>query len=60
MKNVLDGSPAVLVRDKILCNKHPGTHWVMSVRYPGSRISTRFNPTLNPHPAEHKEDFSYS
>ena len=45
MKNVFVGSPAVLVKDKIHCNKHPGTRRVMSVRYPGSKISTRFNPT---------------
>ena len=30
---------------KIHCNKYLGTHRVMSVRYPGSKISTRFNPT---------------
>ena len=46
MKNVLVGSPAVLVRDKIHCNKYPGTRWVMSVRYLGSIISPRFNPSL--------------
>ena len=45
MKNVLVGSPAVLLRDKIHCNKYPGTRRVMSVGYPGSIISTRFNPT---------------
>ena len=44
MKNVLVGSPAVLVRDEIHCNEYPGTRRVMNVRYPGSKISTRFNP----------------
>ena len=48
-KNVLVGSPAVLVRDEIHCNEYPGTRRVMSVGYPGSKISTRFNPsTGNP------------
>ena len=32
-KNVLVGSPAVLVRDEIHCNKYPGTRRVMSVGY---------------------------
>ena len=44
-KNVLVGSPAVLIRDKIHCNEYPGTRWVMSVGYPGSKFSTRFNST---------------
>ena len=44
-KNVLVGSPAVLVRDEVHCNKYPGTRRVISVEYPGSKISTRFNPT---------------
>ena len=43
-KNVLIGSPAVLVRDEIHCNKYPGTRRVMRVGYPGSKISTHFNP----------------
>ena len=43
MKNVLVGSPAVLITDKIHCNKYSGTRRVMSVRYPGSKISTRLN-----------------
>ena len=43
-KNVLLGSPAVLVRDEIHCNKYPGTCPVMNVGYPGSKISTHFNP----------------
>ena len=43
-RNVLVGSPAVVVRDEIHCNKYPGTHRVVSVGYPGSKISTRFNP----------------
>ena len=43
-KNVLAGSPAVLVKDEIHCNKYPGTRRVMNVGYPGSKISTRFNP----------------
>ena len=47
-KNLLVGSPAVLVRDKIHCNKYPGARRVMSVGYPGSKISTRFNPSTNP------------
>ena len=42
-KNVLVGSPAVLIRDEIHCNEYPGTRRVMSVRYPGSKFSTRFN-----------------
>ena len=41
-KNVLVGSPAVVVRDEIHCNKYPGTRRVMNVGYPGSKISTRF------------------
>ena len=45
-KNVLVGSPAVLIRDEIHCNKYPGTRRVMSVGYPGSKISSRFNPSL--------------
>ena len=45
MKNVLVGSPAVLVRDDIHCNEYPGTRRVMNVGYPGSKMSTRFNPT---------------
>ena len=45
-KNVLVGSPAVLVRDEIHCNEYPGTRWVMSVGYPGRKISTRFNPNV--------------
>ena len=45
MKNVLVGSPAVSVRDEIHCNKYPGTHQVMNIGYPGSKISTRFNST---------------
>ena len=44
-KNVLVGNPVVLVRDKIHCNKYLGTHRVMRVGYPGSKISTHFNPT---------------
>ena len=47
-KNVLVGSPAALVRDEIHCNEYPGTRQVMSVGYPGSKISTRFNPSSNP------------
>ena len=43
-KNVLVGSPAVLVRDEIHSNKYPGTRRVMNVGYPGSKISTHFNP----------------
>ena len=43
-KNVLVGSPAVLVRDKTHCNKYPSTCRVMSVWYPCSIISIRFNP----------------
>ena len=43
-KKVLVGSPAVLVRDEIHCSEYPGTCWVMNVGYPGSKISTRFNP----------------
>ena len=46
-KSVLVGSPAVLVRDKIHCNEYPGTRRVMSVGYPGSKISIRFNPIIN-------------
>ena len=46
-KNILVGSPAVLVRDKIHCNKYPSTRRVMSVGYPSSKISTRFNPTTS-------------
>ena len=45
-KNVLVGSFAALVRDEIHCNEYPGTRRVMSVGYPGSKFSTRFNPTL--------------
>ena len=45
-KNVLVGSPAVLVRDKIHCNKYPGTRRVISVGYPGSKISTRFSRSV--------------
>ena len=45
-KNVLVGNPAVLVRNEIHCNKHPGTRRVMSVGYPGSKINTRFNPNM--------------
>ena len=44
-KNVLVGSPAVLIRDEIHCNEYPGTRRVMNVGYPGSKFSTRFNPT---------------
>ena len=43
-KNVLVGSLAALVRDEIYCNEYPGTRRVMSVGYPGSKFSTRFNP----------------
>ena len=43
-KNVLVSSPAVIVRDEIHCNKYPGTRRVVSVGYPGIKISTRFNP----------------
>ena len=50
-KNVLVGSPVVLVRDKIRCNKYPGTRRVMRVGYPVSKISTRFNPS-GQHPRE--------
>ena len=39
-KNVLVGSPAVLIRDEIHCNEYPGTRRVMSVGYPGSKFST--------------------
>ena len=46
-KNVLVGSP-VSVRDEIHCNEYPGTRRVMNVGYPGSNISTRFNPNLHP------------
>ena len=45
-KNILVGSPAVLVRDEIHCNKYPGTRRVMNIGYPGSKISTRFNPSM--------------
>ena len=44
-KNVLVSSPAVLVREEIHCNKYPGTRRVMNVGNPGSKISTRFNPS---------------
>ena len=47
-KNILVGSPAVLVRDEIHCNEYPGTRRVMNVGYPGSKISTRFNPNQYP------------
>ena len=47
MKNVLVGSLAALVRDEIHCNEYPGTRWVMSVGYPGSKFSTRFNPSAS-------------
>ena len=43
-KNVLVGSPAVLIRDEIHCNEYPGTRRVMSVGYLGSKFSARFNP----------------
>ena len=43
--NLLVGSPAVLVIDEIHFNEYPGTCRVMNVGYPGSKISTRFNPT---------------
>ena len=36
--------PCSIIRDKIHCNKYLGTHRVMNVGYPGSKISTRFNP----------------
>ena len=45
-KNVLVGSPAVLIREKIHCNEYPGTRRVMSVGYPGRKFSTRFNPNM--------------
>ena len=45
-KNVLVGSLAALVRDEIHCNEYPGTRRVMSVGYPGSKFSTRFNPSF--------------
>ena len=45
-KNVLVGSPAVLIRDEIHCNEYPGTRRVMSVGYPDRKFSTRFNPTI--------------
>ena len=45
-KNVLVGSLAALVRDEIHCNEYPGTRRVMSVGYPGSKFSTRFNPSI--------------
>ena len=48
-KNVLVGSPAVLIRDEIHFNEYPGTHRVMSVGYPGSKISTRLNPSMYPY-----------
>ena len=48
-KNVLVGSPAVLIRDEIHCNKYPGTRRVMSVGYPGRKCSTHFNPNKNTH-----------
>ena len=44
--NVLVGSAAVLIKDEIYCNEYPGTRRVMSVGYPGSKFSTRFNPNL--------------
>ena len=44
-KNVLVGSLAALVRDEIHCNEYPGTRRVMSVGHPGSKFSTRFNPS---------------
>ena len=37
-KNVLVGSLAALVRDKIHCYEYPGTRRVMSVVYPGSKL----------------------
>ena len=43
-KNVMAGRSAVLIRDEIHCNEYPGTRRVMSVGYPGSKFSTRFNP----------------
>ena len=43
-KNVLVGSLAALVRDEIQYNEYPGTRRVMSIGYPGSKFSTRFNP----------------
>ena len=46
-KNILVGSPAILVRDEIHSNKYSGTRRVMNVGYPGSKISTRFNPTVS-------------
>ena len=53
-KNVLTGSSAVLIRDEIHCNEYLGTRRVMSVGYPGSKFSTRFNPTFHPrHPHPH-------
>ena len=44
-KNVLAGSSAALIRDEIHCNEYPGTRRVMSVGYPGSKFSTRCNPS---------------
>ena len=44
-KNVLVGSLAALVRDEIHCNEYPGTRRVMRDGYPGSKFSTRFNPS---------------
>ena len=44
-KNVLVGSPAVLIREEIHCNEYPGTRRVMRVGYPGRKFSTRFNPS---------------
>ena len=46
-KNVLAGSSAVLIRDEIHCKEYPGTRRVMSVGYPGSNFSTRFNPNTD-------------
>ena len=47
-KNVLVGSPAVLVRDEIHRNEYPGTRHSLPDGYPGSKISTRFNPKRDP------------
>ena len=45
-KNVLVGSLAALVRDEIHCNEYPVTRRVMRDGYPGSKFSTRFNPSI--------------
>ena len=38
---------SMLIRDKIQYNEYPSTRQVMSVGYPGSKIRTCINPTIN-------------